>query len=286
MFTRFIRALSLVVAVFLVLVCAQGEASTQRPGGRAIAGSYPARHVIAEAAYSKSGNNPGKGHVVSFGMSDDLDVFRKEATRGAAVLSRHFGRGGQVVVRANTPAAAQASIRSFQSTLMGVSNNMDRENDILFVFLTSHGSTEGVSVKTGENASTLSPRRLKSLLRQTGARNKVVIISACFSGVFAEALADRRTLVITAADATHPSFGCEPTAEWTWFGEALFVKGIPNAPTLQAAFARARSDIRKKEDSSCRRAKQRNEKCDEPSNPQIRGGEDILPLLRSAAQAS
>jgi hypothetical protein len=215
-------------------------------------------------------------------MSDELDVFRKEAAGGAAVLSRHYGRGGQVVIRANTRSAAEATIGSLRSTLLSVSGNMDRDRDVLFVFLTSHGSQAGVAVTSGNNNATLSPARLKSMLRETGARNKVVIVSACFSGVFADALADRRTLVLTAADATHPSFGCEPGAEWTWFGEALFVKGIPNATTVRAAFARVRSAVRRKENYFCGAKKE----CNEPSNPQLRGGEDILPLLRPVAQRS
>jgi hypothetical protein len=40
--------------------------------------------------------------------------------------------------------------------------------------------------------------------------------------VFVPALADARTLVITAAAADRPSFGCEDGATWTYFGDAFF----------------------------------------------------------------
>jgi hypothetical protein len=277
-----VRALALAVTGLLALVCARGEASAQRPSDRGATQAYQTAISARTRQAPSVGEKYSRGHVVSFGMSDELDVFRKEATGGAAILSRHYGRGGQVVIRANTRSAAQATIGSLRSALVSVSGNMNRDNDILFVFLTSHGSQQGVAVTSGNDQSTLSPARLKSMLRETGARNKVVIVSACFSGIFADALADRRTLVVTAADATHPSFGCEPGAEWTWFGEALFVKGIPNSATFQAAFARARSEVRRKENYFCRVKRE----CNEPSNPQIRGGQDVLPFLRSLAQRS
>ncbi|WP_430648720.1 C13 family peptidase [Bradyrhizobium neotropicale] len=43
-------------------------------------------------------------------------------------------------------------------------------------------------------------------------RHKVVVISACYSGVFVPRLANPYLLVITAADADHPSFGCPDKA--------------------------------------------------------------------------
>jgi Peptidase C13 family len=46
------------------------------------------------------------------------------------------------------------------------------------------------------------------MLARTGVRHRVVVISACYSGVFIPRLANPDMLVITAADADHPSFGC------------------------------------------------------------------------------
>jgi hypothetical protein len=46
-------------------------------------------------------------------------------------------------------------------------------------------------------------------LALTGVRHKVVVISACYSGVFIPRLANPNVLVITAADADHSSFGCQ-----------------------------------------------------------------------------
>ena len=87
--------------------------------------------------------------------------------------------------------------------------------------LTSHGSPAGLAVKAGLLTQTLTPSNLADMLARTGVRYKVVVISACYSGVFIPRLANPDTLVITAADAGHPSFGCRDKAKWTYFGNAF-----------------------------------------------------------------
>jgi hypothetical protein len=107
------------------------------------------------------------------------------------------------------------------------------------------------------------------MLDRAGVRYKVVIISACYSGVFIPHLATADTLVITAADANHPSFGCEDRAKWTFFGDAFFNASLRQSATLRDAFTRARSLILKRE--------LRNGF--EPSRPQMAGGANVEPLL-------
>jgi hypothetical protein len=75
---------------------------------------------------------------------------------------------------------------------------------------------------------------LANMLARTGMRHKVVVISACYSGIFIPRLANPDILVITAADADHPSFGCQDKAKWTYFGDAFF------NVALRPSFLRAR----------------------------------------------
>jgi peptidase C13-like protein len=81
----------------------------------------------------------------------------------------------------------------------------------------------------------------------SGVRHKVVVISACFSGVFIHRLANPNVLVITAADAEHPSFGCQDKAKWTYFGDAFFNVALRQASSLTDAFVVARSFVQKHE---------------------------------------
>jgi len=96
-----------------------------------------------------------------------------------------------------------------------------------------------------------------------------VIISACYSGVFIRPLADRDTLIITAADADHTSFGCKDANTWTYFGDAFFNVALRQAASLKDAFVVARALVRKRE------LRERFE----PSNPQMAGGANVQPLL-------
>ena len=146
---------------------------------------------------------------------------------------------------------------------------MDPNKDILAVFLTSHGGPDGLDVVAGRRSETLSPRSLRAMLNASGARYRVIIISACYSGVFARALADPRTLVITAAAPDRPSFGCEDGATWTYFGDAFFNQALRGSRTLDEAFCRARDIVTRRE----------RKEGFKPSRPQIAGGSEVLPLL-------
>jgi hypothetical protein len=87
----------------------------------------------------------------------------------------------------------------------------------------------------------------------------VLVVSACYSGGFVEPLKDDHTLIITAADATHESFGCSSGEKFTWFGKAYFNEALRGSYSFTTAFASARETIRKWE----------AEQGETPSNPQI-----------------
>src|ERR1700746_940757 len=101
--------------------------------------------------------------------------------------------------------------------------------------LTSHGSPDGLAVTAGRRSTTLTPSKLTEVLDRTGVRDKLVIISACYSGVFIPRLATADTLVITAADANHPSFGCEDRAKWTYLATLFSMWRCARVPTLRDA---------------------------------------------------
>jgi hypothetical protein len=123
---------------------------------------------------------------------------------------------------------------------------MDPAEDVLVLLLTSHGSREdGISIRTGllPIGSDLPPGDLRAALDDSGIKWRIVIVSACYAGVFVEPLKSDTTLVITAADADHTSFGCADDRDLTYFGEAFLRDALPRAPSLEAAFRSAREDI-------------------------------------------
>src|SRR6266404_8165115 len=206
--------------------------------------------------------------VVSFGLFGDEGVFRREATGAAQIVANRFG-GDSVVVKYNTKTGGSATVETLATTLQAEAKKMNGESDILFLILTSHGSPDGLAVTAGRRAETLKPSNLAEMLERTGVRHKVVIISACYSGVFIPPLANADTLVITAADASHPSFGCQDKAKWTYFGDAFFNVALRQATTLKDAFVVARSLVLKRE----------LHQGFDPSHPQMAGGANVESLL-------
>jgi hypothetical protein len=96
----------------------------------------------------------------------------------------------------------------------------------------------------------------------------VVVISACYSGVFIPRLANPDVLVVTAADANHPSFGCRDKARWTYFG-AFFNVALRQTKNLKEAFDVAHTIVEKRE----------LREHFESSNPRMAGGADVQALL-------
>jgi hypothetical protein len=117
--------------------------------------------------------------VVSFGLFGDQGVFRREATGAAQIVASRFGHGS-VVVRSNTKTGGGATIKSLAATLQAEAKKMDRDSDILFLVLTSHGSSAGLAITAARRAETLKPSTLAEMLDQTGVRHKVVIIGLLF----------------------------------------------------------------------------------------------------------
>jgi Peptidase C13 family len=209
-----------------------------------------------------------KVSVVSFGLFGDQSVFRSEATGAAQIVASRFGNG-PVDVKFNSKKGGDATIEALTKSLQGAARGIDGESDVLFLILTTHGSPAGLAVKAGKLTQMLTPPNLAEMLARTGVRHKVAVISACYSGVFIPHLASPDTLVITAADAEHPSFGCRDKAKWTYFGDAFFNVALRKAKNLKDAFAVARELVLKRE------LRERFE----PSNPQMAGGDNVQSLL-------
>ena len=86
----------------------------------------------------------------------------------------------------------------------------------------------------------LTPQQVASALDSEGIKNRVVIVSACFSGIFVPPLQNDNTIVMTASDDKSTSFGCAPERDWTYFGDALFQQSLQPGTDFQQAFDHAR----------------------------------------------
>ncbi len=197
-----------------------------------------------------SSRTKGKTNIYAIGIagSADQDVFLAELKAGLDVLSRVFSLDGHIVELVNQPDTIKsfpvASRQNLAAAMRAIARVIDTDEDILLLFMTSHGSSQGIALSLpGAVYSSLTPMNLATLLDRNGIKNRIVIVSACYSGVFLKPLANDRTIIITAADENNTSFGCENKREWTYFGDSFFNQSLHGSATLDEAFLDAKATI-------------------------------------------
>lgn len=145
------------------------------------------------------------------------------------------------------------------------------------IYFTSHGSPAGIVMGVDGG---LAPTQMDALVDSwCGQRPTVVVVSACFSGVFVPALAAPNRMVVTAARRDRSSFGCSEDATYPYF-DGCILESLPQAGDL-IALARA-AEV-------CVARREREEGLTPPSNPQVSIGADmqmLLPFLRFSRPAS
>ena len=142
------------------------------------------------------------------------------------------------------------------------------EEDILFIYFTSHGSRSHKLSMTlpKQFRNNLDSKEIRTMLDDADIPWRMLIVSACFSGGFIPGLESPKTLVATAADPNHSSFGCTDTRNFTYYGEALFKRQLNEGTGLLDSLYRMPPIIKVMED----------EQGYKNSNPQMVIGDDFL----------
>lgn len=193
-----------------------------------------------------------KGVVDAYVLSVALDsdpVFGREAREAGKVLSRRYDAAGHTLVLGGATGAGASelptgSLESLTLGLARVAELMDRDEDVLVLYTTSHGAQVGIAYHDGdEGYGLLSPTRLATILDELGIRNRVLILSACYSGIFVQPLSNENTALFTAASSDRTSFGCMAENDWTFFGDAMINHALRKPQSLEDASTEARSLI-------------------------------------------
>ena len=178
-------------------------------------------------------------------------VFLREADYVSNMLKVRFGARGQVTLvnhrdhMASRPMATRENLTRAARTLAERSG----PEDLVFIYLTSHGSRDHQLVldQPRLQLADLSADELASALAPLKERDKVIVISACYSGGYIAPLKDDRTVIMTAARADRVSFGCSEEADFTYFGDALFAEALNQTDDLKQAFELARASVAERE---------------------------------------
>jgi hypothetical protein len=195
---------------------------------------YLAQHErMARAISALQPQRPGvvDAYVLSIGLDSDA-VFARESAEAAKILSRRYGAAGRTVHLTaggdeKATGAPQGSPANLATALAAIAN--------------SHGDpVSGLAYRDGENAAgMIAPQRLTNLLDGVGFKRRMVLLSACYSGIFIPLLTNDQTIIVTAASSQRPSFGCAPGNDWTFFGDALMNHALRKPQKFDAAVAEA-----------------------------------------------
>jgi hypothetical protein len=200
-------------------------------------------HALAELKPQKSGQVDA--YVVVVGLDSD-PIFGREAREAGRVLSRRYNAVGHTIVLAGTDGSGPSDLpngspNSLAITLARVAELMDKKQDVLVLYTAGHGAKVGLAYHDADDGfGILPPARMARMFDELGIQNRLLILSACFSGIFVPTLQSDTTAIFTAASSERTSFGCQADKDWTFYGDAM----INNALRQPVPLAKAGEDAR------------------------------------------
>jgi hypothetical protein len=232
----------------LVQALADGGVSIER-------GMTPARRLAEHrrleaslAALKPQRSGVVDAYVLTIALDSD-PVFAREAREAGRVLAARYDAAGRALTLAGAdgkggPALAMGSPAAIDAALARIAELMDRSEDVLVLYTTSHGAPLGLAYNDGDQGyGAISPTRLWTVLSGLGIGNRLLLVSACYSGVFVPMLQSDTTAIVTASSADRSSFGCQAENDWTFFGDALVNRALRKRQPLATAAAEAQATI-------------------------------------------
>ncbi|KQU61869.1 peptidase C13 [Sphingomonas sp. Leaf339] len=218
--------------------------------GRTAASRLAQYRRLEQALGALAPQRPGvvDAYVVTIALDSD-PVFSREAREAGAVLARRYDAANRTIVLGGAdgrggPPLAMGSPASLDIALARIAELMDLREDVLVLYVTSHGAPIGLVYNDGDQGyGVISPTRLWTTFSQLGIGRRLVLVSACFSGVFVSILQSADSAIVTASSADRTSFGCQADSDWTFFGDALVNHALRKPQPLDRAASEAQGLI-------------------------------------------
>lgn len=216
---------------------------------------YRQPELVASKVAQLSAERPGvvDTYFVGYAGNGEQSIFAREVRFAMGVVEKQFDAAERAISFVNDieslHSEALANRHNLHAALDAVGKIMNPDEDVLFLFLTSHGSRDA-TIDTSLYPlmlQDLSAAELRRYLDDAGIRWRIIVISACYSGSFADELRDERTVFISAASKNRNSFGCSDERDLTYFGEEFFANQLSNNSNLSEAFSAAAENLRIKE---------------------------------------
>lgn len=208
----------------------------------------------------------GDWHAHDGGPSEGFDNARRDVSAALVRLGFPAENIRQFSVRPERYADTRPAKSELRGIYGALSELSSRTTGGCLFYMTSHGLPQGAQLDKG----LLRPGLLADMLDRTcGKRPTVVVISACFSGVFVPTLAQPNRMVLTAARPDRTSFGCGQDIKYPYFDDC-FLSSISGARDFGVLAGAVRE---------CVRVREIAEKLTPPSEPQVWVGPQLRPML-------
>ncbi len=193
-------------------------------------------------------------YVITYSPYATEDVFLKESEVVTRVMSERFGTGARTVRLVNHASTVAtipwATPENLQAAIAHVGRLMNPAEDLLFIHFASHGGSDGQleSRFWPLQIGNLGAAEVRTWLDDAGVTTRIISVSACYSGGWVAALKSPGTLVMTASDAEHTSYGCGTKSELTYYTRAVFAEQLAvSTRSFEKALAAARPIIEARE---------------------------------------
>ncbi|HVZ69212.1 MAG TPA: C13 family peptidase [Rhizomicrobium sp.] len=180
--------------------------------------------------------------------------FRKENIRQYSAWSRYFARD----------ASDNTSAETISNLLAGAAKQAP---DGCLVYFSTHGTPYGIIL--GDEI--LRPSQLRDILdKSCKDKPTVVVLSACYSGVFVPKLAAPNRMIVTAARKDRTSFGCGTTNRYPYY-DTCFLHTLSQAHDFRSLAYKTKDCVAEMEAGTG---------MEPPSEPQISIGKNVLAELK------
>jgi hypothetical protein len=164
--------------------------------------------------------NATRWHVVLAAVGNEQNVFDNFVTDFGATLK------GSTDIASFTELHASADERWHVSGLRDLERSLTTlkpaEGEGCLVYLTGHGAPDGLAMSADTPTLYVRPTRMESMLGGCAQRPTVLIVSACFSGIYARpGVTKPERIVMTASAADLTSFGCSNNNRYTFFDQCF-----------------------------------------------------------------
>lgn len=208
----------------------------------------------------------GDWHAHSGGPTEAFDNARRDVSTSLERMGFSAANIRQFSVRPERYPDAKPAKAELGSIFTTLRETAEQARGGCLVYFTSHGAPQGAVLDQG----LLPPAMLGAVVdRACPDRPSIVVISACFSGVFVPILASSNRMILTAARPDRTSFGCSESDKYPFFDDC-FLQSASTAPNFMALA----SAIRR-----CVAAKEFETGMSPPSEPQMWVGPALAPML-------